>query len=217
MLTLPPTLPAMSLAALMPTLELVRRHARERRHRMLHGSSFYDETVQRNYTASETSLTLLVEHVLRPVLEPRCETVNVSDQLQLAVRVLDALIQAVTPPDQAVPHIRVGQSRRCLMPEREAVLLVQVTLAVIQAALLDDALFLIVSLPRQADGQVVVEVESDTAGIVGNDSEAQSFQQQLVMHVRAAGGDLITVQRPEGCQVVISLPLRLSSELEKAA
>lgn len=207
MLTLPPTLPSLSLAALMPTLELVRRHARERRHQMPHGSGCYDEALQRHYTASETSLTLLLEHVLAPAMEPCGESVNATEQLQLAVRVLDTLIRAVTPLDQAVPQISVAQGRRCLMPCREAVLLVQVTLAALQAALLDDALFLVVSMPRQVAGEVVVEVEADTGGIGGGGTEAQGFRQQLTAHLRAAGGDLDAVERPEGCQVVIRLPL----------
>lgn len=217
MLTLTPPLPALSLAALMPTLELLRRHARERRHLMANGCGFYDETIQRHYTASETSLTLLLEHVLGPMLEPRCEAVNATDQLQLAVRVLTTLIQAVTPPDQAVPQITVAQGRRCLLPECESVLLIQVTLAVIQAALLDDALFLIVSMPRQTDDQVIVEVEADTAGITGDTRESQNFRQQLAAHLEASGGTLAAVQRPEGCQVTISLPVRLASARENAA
>ena len=84
MLTLTPALPPSALAALMPTLELVRRHARERCHRMPHGNRFFDETIQRHYTASETSLTLLLEHVLGPMLEPRNQTVNATEQLQRA-------------------------------------------------------------------------------------------------------------------------------------
>ena len=207
MLTLPPPLSALSLTALMPTLELVRRYARERRQLLLNGSGFYDETVQRHYTASETSLTLLLEHVLGPLLDPRGDAVNATELLQLAVRVLATLIHAVTPPDQAVPRIIVAQGRRCMMPEREAVLLVQVTLAVIQSALLDDALFLVVSMPRQADGQVIVEVEADTAGITGAAAEAQDFHQQLVAHLEVSGGTLETVQRPEGCLVTLRLPL----------
>jgi hypothetical protein len=104
-----------------------------------------------------------------------------------------------------------------MLPEREAVLLVQVTLAVIQAALLDDALFLVVSMPRQVEGAVIVEVESDTAGITGIAADVQSFRQQLAAHLEASGGSLEMVQRPESCQVTISLPLRLSPALEKAA
>jgi len=206
MLTLTPT-PALSLAALMPTLELVRRHARARRHLMQHGSGFYDETVQRNYTASETSLTLLLEHVLAPMLDQRDEAVNATEQLQLAVRVLDSLIQVVTPQDQAVPQVSVAPGRRCLMPQQDAALLVQVTLAVVQAALLNDALFLVVSMPRQADAEVVVEVEADTLGLAGEDAEARCFQEQLAASLAAVGGSMQTEVRPEGSLVTIRLPI----------
>jgi hypothetical protein len=207
MLTLTPSLPALSLAALMPTLELVRRHARDRRHLMQHGSGFYDETVQRNYTASETSLTLLLEYVLAPMLDQLDDAVNATEQLQLAVRVLDTLIQAATPQDQAVPQMSVAQGRRCLMPQRDATLLVQVTLAVIQAALLNDALFLVVWMPRQAEGEVIVEVEADTTEIAG-DEEARCFQQQLAANLTAVGGSIQTQVKPEGSSLVtIRLPL----------
>ena len=214
MLTLTPALPPSALAALMPTLELVRRHARERCHRMPHGNRFFDETIQRHYTASETSLTLLLEHVLGPMLEPRNQTVNATEQLQLAVRVLDALLQAVTPPDQAIPHISVASGRRCLMLQRQAVLLVQVTLAVIQAALLDDALFLVVSMPRQVDGRVIVEIEADTAGVAGDSSEAQGFRQQLAGCLAEIGGELTRERRPEGCLVTICLPITIPPFLD---
>jgi len=182
---------------------------------MISSAGFYDEAMQRNYTASETSLILLLEHVLGPMLEPHKEVVNATERLQLAVRVLDSLVRAATPLDQMVPQITVAQGRRCLLPEPAAVLLVQVTLAVIQAALLDDALFLVVSMPRQVDGLVIVEVEADTAGIVGEGTEAQSFRRQLAAYVDSAGGVLNTTVRPEGCQVTISLPLARCEMLDR--
>lgn len=212
MLTLTPPLPSLALAALMPTLELVRRHARDRRHRMQHGSGFYDETLQRNYTASETSLTLLLEHVLGPILDHRSETVNGTEQLQLAVGVLSTLLQSVTPADQAAPQIRMALGRRCLLPQHEATVLVQVTLAVIQAALLDEALFLVVTMPRQTDAALTVEVEADTAGLAADNAEARCFQQQLVACLAAVGGALETTVRPEGSQVTIRLPLAVPAQ-----
>ena len=130
------------------------------------------------------------------------------------MRVLDALLQAVTPPDQAIPHISVASGRRCLMLQRQAVLLVQVTLAVIQAALLDDALFLVVSMPRQVDGRVIVEIEADTAGVAGDSSEAQGFRQQLAGCLAEIGGELTRERRPEGCLVTICLPITIPPFLD---
>jgi hypothetical protein len=205
MLTLAPPIPNTSLPALMPTLELVRRHARERRQQALHGCRFYDEAMQRHYTASEASLTLLLEHVLGPLLEPRGDLVNAAEQVYLAVRALDALVHAATSPDQAVPQLCVVQTPRCLLPAREAALLVQVTLAVIQAALLDGALFLVVTMPRRVATAVLVEVESDAPGIGGDSDEARGFRRQLAACLTAAGGSLDTVLCAEGCQVTLTL------------
>jgi hypothetical protein len=206
MLTLTPAMSPATLAALMPTLELVRRHARERRYGITHGSGLFEETMQRYYAASETSLTLLVNHVLLPLLEPRTEPVNVTEQLRLAVRTLDAMTHAVAPPDQPAPHISLVAGRRCLLCQRHAALLVQVTLAVIQAAILDDALVLVVALPRLVDDRVIVEVEADTAGIAGDDREATSFRQQLAGCMAEIGGQLTWERRPEGFLVTLCLP-----------
>lgn len=206
MLIAPPPLPALPLTAIMPTLELVRRHARERRHRMQHGAGFYDETIQRNYLASEMSLTLLLEHVLAPLFAPQSPVVNVTEQLQLAVRVLGSLMQNVTPPDQAIPQVSVAQGRRLLLPQHEAATLVLVTLAAIEIALLDEALFLLVSLPRQVEGEIIVEVEADTPGLAGESGEARCRRQQLAECLAPMGGLLTVELRPESSLTTFRLP-----------
>lgn len=206
MLTDPSPLPAFPLATIMPTLELVRRHARERRHRMQHGAGFYDETVLRNYLASETSLTLLLEHVLAPLVAPQNTVVNVTEQLQLAVRLLATLTQNVTPPDQAVPQVSVAQGRRLLLPHQEAATLVQVTLAAIEIALLDEALFLVVSLPRQVAGEIIVEIEADTPGLAGESDEMGRHRQQLAECLAPMGGSLVVELRLESSLTTFRLP-----------
>jgi hypothetical protein len=204
----PITTPIAGMVALVPTLELVRRHARARRDQLLaaHGG-WCDEAIQRGYTASETSLTLLLEHVLRPLLEPRASQVNVTEQLQFAIRVLATLLDAVTPPDQAAPQISVVSGRRCRVTDDLAVALVQATLAAIQGALLDDALFLVVTLPHVADdGFVRVAVESDTPGLGAATDEAQTLRAQVSASLAPFGGRLTCIAQLASTTVTLALP-----------
>ncbi|NNJ12200.1 hypothetical protein EKD04_017865 [Chloroflexales bacterium ZM16-3] len=205
MRALTPTIPPAAVAALLPTLELVRRHARDRR-QIMHGVGFYDETLRRDYAASEASLTLLLDHVLGPLLDRRDDAINVAEQIPLAVRLLAALTQHATPVDQAVPQVVATPGRRCMLPQPAGTLLVQVALAVLVAALLDGALLLVVTMPRHADGGALVVVEADAAGVAGTDAEARSLHAQLVACLATVGGTLDARARPESCVVTIRLP-----------
>jgi hypothetical protein len=203
---IPAPLPTLTLAALLPIVEVLRGYAQDRLHQPPRRGGYDDDAAARNAAASEASLTLLLDYVLAPLLAPP-STVHVTEQLQLAVRVLATLMQSATPLDQAVPQIRVTPGRRCLLPSRAAATLVQVTLAVLGTALRDAALFLVVALPQPRDGALVVEVEADVAGLAGEDDEARCVRGQLVGYLAAVGGVLTTTRRPEGSLVVIRLPL----------
>lgn len=208
MTPVPPTHPLAGLIALLPTLELVRRYARERqqRHVAAH-SGWHDDALQRGYAASETSLTLLLDHVLRPLLEPATGPVNVTEQIQLAVRAVEALLDAVTPPDQAAPQISVVPGRRCRIAHDASVALVQATLTVAQGALLDDALFIVVTLPHvTADGSLQVAVESDTPGLGAVTDEAQALRDQLDACLAPFGGHLTCAAQLASMTVTLTMP-----------
>lgn len=198
------------LVALRPMFHLVRRYARERRSTaLLAGNQFFDDAMLRMYAASEISLALLVDHVLTPMMEPLTEdTVDVAEQIQLAVTTLYTLVSTVTPPDAAVPLLSVHITRRCLVAEDQGLLLVQMTLAVLVAGLVDEALHLVVAMPRQEDGAVCVEVQTDVPGIIGTSDEARAARAQLEQ-VLAERGGVLTVGEQDGCWIV---SMRLQGE-----
>ena len=197
-----PSLP-IPLVALRPMFHLIRRYARERRSTaLLAGNQFFDDAILRMYAASEISLALLVDHVLTPMVEPYCEgSMDVAEQLQLAVTTLHTLASTVTPPDAATPLLSVHTSRRCVVSNERGVLLVQMTLAVLLASLVDEALHLVVAMPRQEDGLVCVEIQTDVPGIIGESEEALVARAQLGQMLDERGGSLQVVEQ-DGCWIV---------------
>lgn len=191
------------LIALRPMFHLVRRYARERRSTaLLAGNQFFDDAMLRMYAASETSLALLVDHVLTPMMETPCGgTVDAAEHIQLAVTMLHTLVSTVTPPDAAVPLLSVHITRRCLVTEDQDILLVQMTLAVVVAGLADEALHLVVAMPRQEDAAVCVEVQTDVPGIIGTSDEARAARAQLEQVLAERGGELTVVEQ-DGCWIV---------------
>jgi hypothetical protein len=191
------------LVALQPMFHFVRRYARERQSTaLLAGNQFFDDAMLRMYAASEISLTLLVDHVLAPLMEPLAEgTVDVAEQIQLAVTTLYTLISTVTPPDVAVPLLSVHMGRRCPVATDRGALLVQMTLAVLVAGLADEALHLVVAMPRQSDGAVCVEVQTDVPGVIGTSDEARAARAQLEQVLAERGGEMLVVEQ-DGCWIV---------------
>lgn len=202
--TLTPPIPPTAWVAIMPTLALLRRYARDR-HQIIDEWGFYDETLRRNYAASEASLLLLLDYGLGPLWDRRDDAINVAEQIPQVVRLLATLMAHATPVDQVVPQLRVSPGRRCVLPPPVGHLLVQVALAVLVAALRDGALLLVVRMPRDADGVTIV-VEMDAAGVLGTDAEAQAMWAQLTACLAPLGGTLGAQVRAESWEVTIHLP-----------
>lgn len=124
--------------------------------------------LQTQHVAAESSLALLLL-ILDPWLDPPRpdHMVSVTDQLAVALRALTNVLTTDTPQDVGAPFLSNQIQRHCVLPAPRAVLAVQATVLVVLAALADGAMQVVVSLPRSCAAQVILEVQTDVAGLAG--------------------------------------------------
>lgn len=190
------------LLALPKGLMLVRRCATERRfdsmaHPFLHGEA------ARRYTASESSLSLLTDHILAPsVLSQSADPWDLAEHLHLAVTALSTLIQTAWPQGAVAPMVSSQLVRQCMMPVAQAGLIVQVVLLALFEAVLDDAQHLLVLMSRNG-GTITITVESDAAGLVAAQHPAAV---QVVAEVETQGGGCDLERAPQCFRVSLRFP-----------
>jgi hypothetical protein len=132
------------------------------------------------------------------------QPVSLTDRLALTLAALTGLLDAATPLDVPRPLVSNQAQRACRVPFAQATVALQTTLALVLAALADDALQIVVLLPQAGPAGLVLEVESDTAGIASD--HQQHAAAAVVAALDAADGTLSIEPRPHSTCARITLP-----------
>ncbi|PLS77285.1 MAG: hypothetical protein CYG59_24575 [Chloroflexi bacterium] len=203
------------LPALPAVCHLVHRTYQLRQHALLTMGLDLDPetTAQLDRAAAEHSVALLLQ-AAEPIfnLLPPAQPVSLTDRLAVALSALDGLARASTPTDICRPTVSNQVQRVCIVPAQTARLAVQATLAVVLAALADDALQMVVTMPRAVDGSVLIEVESDTFGITSPTQQIE--RERVVVALAAVHGELSLEPRQHSSIARIWLPDQ--ADLDKA-
>ena len=158
------------------------------------------------HVAAESSVALLLL-ILDPWLSPPRpdQLVSITDQLAVALRAVTNLLTSDTAPDVGAPLLSNQIQRDCRLPAPRVVMAVQVTLLVVLSALADGAMQVVVALPRSSAAQVILEVQTDTAGIAGAAAEAD--HDHLTRWLVEIGGSVtVTHQRKTWWTTQICIP-----------
>lgn len=147
------------------------------------------------HVAAESSVALLLL-ILEPWLDPPQpdRMISITDQLAVALRAVTNVITTETPQDVGAPLLSNHIQRLCLLSAPVAVVAVQATLLVVLSALADGAMQVVVSLPRSQESQVILEIQTDAAGIAGTTYGAD--HDRLKHWLMAIGSNVMVRQRP---------------------
>ncbi len=196
-----------TLPALPQVCHLVHRTYQLRQHTMLTMGLALDPetTAQLDRAAAEHSVALLLqaaEPIFNPL--PPAQPVSLTDRLALSLSALDGLTRASTPTDVCRPTVSNQVQRVCYVPVEIVRIAVQATLAVVLAALADDALQIVVTMPHAADGGLLIEVESDTSGITSPTQQIE--RDRVVVALRSVRGALVSERRQQSTIARIAIP-----------
>jgi hypothetical protein len=196
-----------ALLALPPALELARRLFKQRQLHLVTAALADDpeQAALRVLIAAEHTVGLILP-LTEPLTSPLTvdQSVSLTDRLALTLGALTGLLDAATPLDVPRPLVSNQAQRACVLPFAQATVALHVTVALVLAALTDDALQIVVLLPSADVDGVVLEVESDTAGIASD--HQQHAAARVVAALQTADGTLSIEPRPHSTCARITLP-----------
>ncbi len=202
-----PTSDLVGLPAVPQVFNLVRHQYQLQQQRTLTTSLAPDPQAQALVAsaAAMSSVGLLLQ-VIEPLVDrtPCDHPTAFNERLALVLSALDGFLRAATPPDVCVPTISNQVQRQCLLPSALTTAAVQATLVLVLAALTDDALQIVVTMPRATEGGIQIEVETDTAGIASPALQADRDRVEDALHV--VHGVLTVEPRAASCIARLWLP-----------